>query len=135
MPGLTYYPSYAAAHEILGLSGNPKTMIITDSNNIIESIKITDHPDSYHRISANSAIIQYVGIGTLKSPGHPIGNQQYYRQDPFLNTWGAAKPICVLRQQSDGEVYLMGNYKVRGLRKRMGNEGFAYFHAELIRIW
>jgi hypothetical protein len=129
-----HYESYEAAHEILGLSGKPTQMINCGAGGRIESLKITENSESYHRISANAAIIQYVGVGALRSPGHPSGNQQYIRQGPFLNSWSAANKICVLRQFTNGTVCLMGYYKVRGLRKYMGNEGFAYFLAELIRI-
>ena len=131
----SHYESYEAAHEVLGLSGNPKHMIICTKGGLIESLKITAHAESYHTISANTAIIQYVGVGQLRSPGHPASNQQYYRQEPFLNSLRVGNKICVLHQGLQGTVSLLGYYKVRGLRKYMGNEGFSYFRAELIRLW
>jgi len=135
MPAETYYKSYESAHEILELPGKPTQMIICDKNGLIESLKITDDPESYNTISANKAIIQYVGFGAMRSPGHPASNQQYNRQTPFLDSWRAGNKICVLHQTHADTVCLLGYYKVRDLRKYMGNEGFAYFRAELIRIW
>lgn len=127
-----FFTSYEEAHEILGLSGSPESLIVSDIDGV-ESIKITDDIDSYNTISANSAIIQYVGYGPLKGPGHPKSNQQYYRQEPFSIAWKNQRKIAVLRRFTDWSVCFMGYYQVRNIRKRMGNEGFAYFLIELMR--
>jgi hypothetical protein len=127
-----FYKSYAEAHNHLGISGDPDKMIISGPNGV-ECVKITDHYESYHWISSNKAIIRYVGIGPLKSPGHPSSNQQYDRQQPFLDSWGKRTPICVLLKDYDGNVMCMGMYNVRNMRKCMGNEGLTYFTFELIR--
>ncbi len=87
-------------------------------------------PDSYHRISPNYRRIYYVGNGIKKSPGHPLGNQQWVRQLPFYNAIHTMKNIEVYVHDNYSLQHL-GVYRVRNIYKQMSDEGFTYFAVRL----
>uniref|UniRef100_A0A6C0DQZ8 YDG domain-containing protein n=1 Tax=viral metagenome TaxID=1070528 RepID=A0A6C0DQZ8_9ZZZZ len=125
------FVSYLEAHERLNLPGSYQDEINGSETAGITSLKLTDHADSYNQCTNLGRVIYYVGEGRRKSPGHPAGNQMENRQVAFRQSWHLQNLIPLLHKRSDGSVVLLGYYRVSGMRKRMGNEGFTYFEFEL----
>lgn len=128
------FKSYEDAHRMLELPGSHTKEINGTDDQGISSLKITDHPDTYHRCTHSDRLIHYVGVGRTRSPGHPAGNQSECKQFPFRRSWVLQNPFPVLRKRYDETVVLLGYYYVDGISKRVGNEGFAYFQILLRQI-
>lgn len=128
------FKSYEDAHLMLELPGSHTKEINGTDEEGISSLKITDHPDTYHRCTHTNRVIHYVGAGRTRSPGHPAGNHSEYKQTPFRRSWLLQNPFPVLRKRYDETVVLLGYYYVDGICKRVGNEGFAYFQILLRQI-
>jgi len=126
------FRSYLEAHVAMNLAGSDNDEIIGDEQGI-SSLKLTDHPDSYNRVTSLGRIISCIGVGRCKSPGHPRGNQMEHAQTPFIVTWHHSLRFPVLNKKENGAVLLLGYYYITGMRKRMGNEGFSYFEFVLRR--
>lgn len=124
------YSSFREAHKSLNLGGNPDLCINVDDG--ISCLHIIDHDSSYHVVSRDGRVIKFVGLGLQTKPGHPSSNQQWARQEPFFVSWKRGLFIPILMQNRYG-VKFMGNYKVRDVVKKMGFEGFTYFHIILHR--
>ncbi len=127
------YLSFAAAHDALNIPGCPDTKINYCANNFITSLKIYSDNYSYDKIIRNGLLIHYVGIGLTKGPGHPSANQLWLRQEPFRHSWQSCIIIPVMLMHYDGSVEYMGKYQIKNIIKRIGFEGFTYFHVVLQR--
>jgi len=127
------YPSFAAAHAALNIPGNPDIKVNYSAFNFITSLKMHAGSYSYDQILRDGRIINYVGIGLTKEPGHPSVNQQWLRQEPFRQSWLSCIEIPVMFMHTCGGVEFMGKYQIKNIIKRMGFEGFTYFHVVLQR--
>jgi hypothetical protein len=127
------YSSFRDAHKSLNLGGNPELYINGDSVMGIKCLHIIDSDASYNEISNDGRVVKFVGFGLQTAPGHPGSNQQWARQEPFCVSWKQGLYVPILMQNKYGNVKFMGNYKVRDIVKKMGFEGFTYFHIILHR--
>jgi hypothetical protein len=95
---------------------------------------VIDHPDSLEKIERDGQIVKVLGKGVMKSPGHPAGNQQYYRQLPFLQH-SSIKPYLSLIYNKDtfGRIEYLGQYKLLSFKIKMAFEGFRYFEFTMMR--
>lgn len=125
------YASYLEAHERLNLPGSYQQEINGSKEEGLTSLKLTDHKGSYNRYTHSGRVIYYVGEGRRKSPGHPAGNQMENNQELFRQSWNLQNLIPMLHKRSDDTIVLLGYYRVSGMCKRMGHEGFTYFEFEL----
>lgn len=95
---------------------------------------VIDHQDSLEKIEREGQIVKVLGKGVMKSPGHPAGNQQYYRQMEFLSA-ATKKPYLFPIYNKDifGRIEYLGQYKLLSYRIRMSFEGFRYFEYTMMR--
>ncbi len=128
------FRSYEEAHDILALDGLPTNAINATTYDGILSLKLTEHPRSYHRILKGGQTIYYVGIGSHTTPGHPTGNHQWESQSPFIRSLKHCTIFPVLYKRYEGAVIFMGNYQVKMHNKKISNEGFTYYEFKLTRV-
>jgi hypothetical protein len=126
------YTSFAAAYKALNIPFNPDLAIDNISN--IHSLKIIDRSDSYNEVLQGGRIIKFLGNGRLLKPGHPASNQQWLSQEPFRKIWINSTTIPIFRKNTMGKVLFLGNYQIKDIIKKMGFEGFSFFHVILHRI-
>lgn len=95
---------------------------------------VIDHQDSLEKIEREGQIVKVLGKGIMKSPGHPAGNQQYYRQIEFLSA-ATIKPYLfpIYNKDSIGRIEYLGEYKLLWFRIRMSFEGFRYYEYTMMR--
>jgi hypothetical protein len=127
------YSSFKHAHKSLNLGGNPELYINGDAVAGITSLHLIDNVVSYNEVSNMGRVVKFVGFGLQPVPGHPGSNQQWARQEPFCVSWKQELYIPILMKYKCGNVKFMGNYKIRDVVKKMGFEGFTYFHIILHR--
>ena len=124
------YKNIGEAFERLKISGDPKNNINYDSNGINSLIMGQSH---YYEVINNWLSVHYLGAGSYTTQGGPSGNQYWHKQKPFyvsqLNK--NAFPLFVINY--DNSVSLVGYYKVDSIYKRIGEQGFSYFHIKLLR--
>jgi hypothetical protein len=125
------FRSFEEAHDYLGIPGNPKDDVIISDYNDIFSVKIIDNPYSYNRILQHQNIIWLVGIGPRRVYGVPSGNHMLINQEPFYTSMKYDTVFPVLRKVGYNYVYLMGNYRVLDIVKKISFYGFTYFHIKL----
>jgi len=94
-------------------------------------IKITDHPDSLESLKHNKFIINIVGKGIMKSPGHPSGNQDWNNQIAYNNTIINYGQFPVLHRFLDGTVEYLGMYRHLETNIKLTRAGFRYFEYKL----
>ena len=104
----------------------------TDTTKV--DIHMIDHPNSYNRILYNDRIVEYVGFGKMKSPGHPSAHQLIEKQDEFIDVYKLQESVPIFRTLSPGVIKFMGNYKLKSLRKKLSFEGFQYYEYTFVRI-
>ena len=80
-------------------------------------------------------IILFPGFGLMKTPGHPSANQSLERQGEFLEKYKKQGylPIFYTNPLGGGVLYL-GDYKLKGLLKKVSFEGFQYYEYTFYRI-
>ena len=101
----------------------------------IEVITIEYHPNSLEGFRINGNVLTKIGVGRLKSPGQPAGNQIYYNQVDFIRTAGKQKRFPVYHKVGETVTY-MGEYSLDCIYKRHSFEGFTYFSYTLRRqLW
>lgn len=125
------FKTFQEAHAYLGIPGDPKDDVVINSYNDIMSLKIVDNPYSYNRILQHQNVIWLVGIGSRRICGVPAGNHILKRQEPFYTSMQYNNVFPVLRQSGADYVYLMGNYRVMEIVKKISYAGFTYFHIKL----
>jgi len=104
------------------------------SDQALKMLVINEDIRSYHKILYEGKIIEYVGVGPMRSHGHPYGNQQFARQKSYFTTYGKSIRIPVFYTKIDGTITLLGKYIVDGWSKKLSDEGFAYFCFKLRRV-
>jgi hypothetical protein len=128
------YNSFREAYNALNIPFNPEVMIDGTNDRGIVSLKIMDGLESYNEVLQDGRIIKFVGYGRLFKSGHPASNQQWLSQEPFRISMMNSVIIPVFRKNSSGKVIFLGNYQVKDIIKKMGYEGFSFFHVILQRI-
>ena len=128
------YTSFEEAYKVLNIPFNPDVIIDGDGLTFISSLKLIDDSDSYNTILQGGRIIKFVGYGRLLNAGHPASNQQWLSQEPFRKSWENADIIPIFRKNISGKVTFLGNYQIKDIIKKMGFEGFSFFHVILNRI-
>jgi hypothetical protein len=95
---------------------------------------VIDHPGSLESIEREGQIVKVLGKGIMKSPGHPAGNQQYYRQIDFLRN-ASIKPYLfpIYNKDSANRIEYLGRYKLLWFKIRTSFEGFRYFEFTMMR--
>jgi len=94
---------------------------------------IRDHPDSLEKIERDGKIVKVVGKGIMKSPGHPAGNQMYYRQFEILRP-ASTSLIPIFNMDTNKHVEFLGEYKLQNFRMKESFEGFRYFEYTMMRV-
>ena len=97
-------------------------------------INIVDHPGSYESIRIRGNIIKAVGIGRMKSPGHPGSNQSHANQRPIFNQCKKNFSIPVFNTLRNGKVRFMGRYIMQSFKNVRSLEGFSYYEFTLLRF-
>ena len=100
----------------------------------IVSLKLIDGHESYDEVLQGGRIVKLVGYGRMLKPGHPSSNQQWLTQEPFRISWENSLIIPIFRKKLVGGVTFLGNYQIKDIIKKMGFEGFSFFHVILNRI-
>ena len=127
------YRTYKEAHEKLGISGSYQSGTIGTSETGVQSLKITEHPNSYDQILENGKRILYVGKGNKTTPAHPILDQNSTKQDIFRTSIRTKTPFPILYKSSPNHVELLGNYIVKSIKKAQ-RKGVNFYYAELERV-
>lgn len=96
---------------------------------------IEDHPASFEKIERHGKIVKVLGKGLMKSPGHPSGNQMYYRQSEILK-YASTMPYLfpIFNIGRDKSVEFLGKYKLHEFRMKESFEGFRYFEYTMMRV-
>ena len=92
--------------------------------------KITENARSLDSVIQGGQVLYKVGIGRMNGPGHPAGNQMFYRQTPILDSLKKYQRVPVIRlgvDGMDGPVEYLGMYKFNSLLIGMSFEGFKYY--------
>ena len=92
--------------------------------------KITENARSLDSVIQGGQVLYKVGIGRMNGPGHPAGNQMFYRQTPILDSLKNYQRAPVIRLGVDGvtgPVEYLGMYKFDSLLIGMSFEGFKYY--------
>ena len=128
------YNSFTEAYAALNIAFNPEVIIDGDIERGIVSLKLIDGSESYNEVLQGGRIIKFVGFGRLLKSGHPSSNQQWLTQEPFRASWENSLIIPIFRKTLEGKVIFIGNYQIKDIVKKMGFEGFSFFHVVLHRI-
>ena len=96
-------------------------------------ITITDHPESFETIKQGGYIINVLGKGIMKTPGHPLGNQCMRRQDSFFYTMSVKFNLFPVFHSLNGTIRFMGTYSCLDYNKKLAPAGFSYFEFKLYR--
>ena len=105
-------------------------MILKPDKKTIEIIK---HPDSLERICQNGRVVYLLGIGKMKSPGHPSGNQQHASQLPFFNYAMTHPHLFSIYHRKDDLTTFLGMYYMIETKKKITSAGFTYFEYKMVR--
>jgi len=100
---------------------------------MVQTIFITYHPASIERFSQGGRVLTKIGVGRMKSPGHPGGNQQFHTQLPFFRAMAKQHVFPVFWIKNSRTMY-MGDYKLSSYGKRQSFEGFSYFCYTMHRV-
>ena len=97
-------------------------------------ITIKQHRDSLERVEQGGQFVYIIGVGKMKSPGHPSGNQIFQKQQEFVS-FASTPPylISVYHENYKCHVTYLGGYMFDSMRKRVSFEGFHYYEFKLIR--
>ena len=124
------FKTMPAAFEELRLSGDPDKNINYDINGITSLV--LGHSE-YYTVVNSGLSIYYLGVGSYTVYGGPSGNQYWYKQKPFYLSQLNKTPFPMFVLNHDDSVTLYGYYKVDAIYKRIGDQGFTYFHIKLLR--
>lgn len=128
------YKSFEDAHKSLLLIGDPNSRVNLNSAFEIDNLKFIQCNGSYDSLYHGGNIINFVGIGPTSSNGHPSGNFNSKRQNPFYYTQESKKAFPVLVKNVAGLIVCLGIYEIKTITKQVSNEGFSYFNIRLQRI-
>jgi len=98
-----------------------------------QTIIINHHPASIERFTQGGRVLTKIGVGRMKSPGHPGGNQQLHTQLPFFRSVSKQRVFPVFWVKNSKTMY-MGDYKLSSYGKRQSFEGFTYFSFTMHRV-
>ncbi len=129
----TVYKTYKEAHEKLGIPGSYQRGTIGTAETGVQSLKITDHENSYDKILENGKRILYVGKGNKTTPAHPVLDQNTTKQDVFRTSIQTKKSFPILHKSEKDHVELLGYYIVKSLKK-VHRKGVQFYYAELERV-
>lgn len=115
------FETYNEALQKLNFGPNMYVVKISDDKNSLESLR----PDNH--------VIKVLGVGLMKSPGHPSGNQINKYQLPFFNTLIKYDQVPVLYKTLHGIVEFLGFYKHSDTKIKVSKEGFRYYEHTLHR--
>lgn len=127
------FRTYKEAHEKLKIPGSYQRGTIGTAETGVQSLKITEHPDSYDKILENGRRILYVGRGNKDTPAHPFRSQDSEKQQLFRTSIQTQNPFPVLHKSHANHVELLGYYRVHSL-KQSTKKGIRFYYAELIRV-
>lgn len=99
------------------------------------SIVIKDHKDSLESIQMDGRVVYIIGPGVLKSPGHPAGNQQIYRQLIIFNI-ASTRPFLfkIYNKDLNNHTEYLGEYRLIDYKIKISFEGFRYYEYKLLRV-
>ena len=92
--------------------------------------KITENARSLDSVIQGGQVLYKVGIGRMNGPGHPAGNQMFYRQKPIFDSLNKHQQVPVFRLGPNGlagPVEYLGMYKFDSLLIGTSFEGFKYY--------
>jgi hypothetical protein len=92
------------------------------NNELIEYLEIKLNKGSLEKFTQNNNVLYKIGLGKMKFPGHPAGNQQWYMQKPLLQ-----KSVFPTYKRDGEETIFMGYYGIETITKQVSFEGFSYF--------
>jgi len=124
------YKTISDAFEQLKISGDPNKNINCDFSGIKSLIM---GYSNYYEVVNNWMSVHYLGAGSYTPYGGPCGNQYWYKQKPFYVSMLNKNVFPLLIINYDNSVTIAGYYKVDSIYKRIGDQGFAYFHIKLLR--
>lgn len=124
------FETVKAAFAFLGLKDDPEKSINSDVNGITS---LVIQLDDYNEIQNNGIAFYIMGLGTRTHSGSPQGNQNWTKQVPFYKSQQTKNPIPLLLIEKDGAITSQGVFIVHSIFKRVGPQGFAYFHIKLVR--
>lgn len=117
-----YYNSY---DEALRASCKDTTML---------ALHMIDHPDSYNAVLYNGRVVQWVGFGYMKTPGHPSSHQTIQRQQPFMDHYATHGYVPIFQTFKDGLVKFLGNYTLKSFKKKLSFGGFQYYEYTFTKL-
>ncbi len=127
---MLFFDSYKEAHEDLKIKGSYQRGTIGNPIDGVTSLKITENPKSFDRISKDLRHIWYVGKGKKSSQGEPAVNQIVEDQALFFKSLETQKDFPVLMKLHGDFVVYLGQYKVTKIEKKTKNK-VHYFQIEL----
>lgn len=127
---MLFFDSYKEAHEVLKIKGSYQRGTIGNPIDGVTSLKITENPKSFDRISKDLRHIWYVGKGKKSSQGEPAVNQIVEDQALFFKSLETQKDFPVLMKLHGDFVVYLGQYKVTKTEKKTKNK-VHYFQIEL----
>jgi len=117
-----YYNSY---DEAVSACCRDKTML---------TLHMIDHPDSYNAVLYNGRVVQWVGFGYMKTPGHPSSHQTLIRQYEFIDPYTKQGFVPIFQTFKDGLVKFLGNYTLKSFKKKLSFGGFQYYEYMFAKI-
>jgi len=90
-------------------------------------LHMIDHPDSYNEVLFNGRVVQWVGFGYMKTPGHPSSHQNLKRQQVFMDEYVKQGFVPIFQTFNDGFVKFLGNYTLKSFKKKLSFGGFQYY--------
>lgn len=103
------------------------------SKEVLLCIEVLQAYDSLEGFYRGGNKLTLIGVGMMKSPGHPSGNQQFHSQISFLRLLSKEKVLPMYCKRLDGVSIYMGEYSLQTFKKRTSFEGFGYFEYTLLR--
>jgi hypothetical protein len=118
------YPLFGTYYEaITTLDFGPDAFVVT----------ITDDCESLEHVNDNRHIVKIIGVGAMKSPGHPAGNQCFRQQKPFIKALITQGQVPVLHKFTNGVVEYLGMYRHLTTTIKLSDAGFRYYEYKLQR--
>ena len=117
---------YSTYEEALDCLKMPSDMFI---------VKLSADADSLDHVRDDLRFVYKVGLGIMKSPGHPSGNQFYQRQLPIIESMQKYRKLPVLLVWPDGITEYFGMYKYYDLKLKIAPSGFKYYEFKLVKVW
>ena len=98
-------------------------------------VLIKYHKDSLESIERDGKIVYMIGPGVLKSPGHPAGNQQHYRQAKLFRVASTnSRYFNIFNTDYNGCTEYLGEYSILDYKIKISFEGFRYYEYKMVRV-